>query len=176
MRFFPFDLTKLVLAIVLSMVAVPSLVGTCGARATKESVPVADADRRHDRSALGLSAGIPQGLALTYDTPLDGRVRFQAHLFTLLVYTSVGARAILPVPDWPVRPYAFGGFGLTHQAVGRYDAPAGGAGFLWWGGGIRWWMGPVLGFVELSRLSSSAWNADDLTMGAAVGLLWSWGD
>jgi hypothetical protein len=122
---------------------------------------------------------LPQTLALTYETPLVRPIRLQAHLFSLLVFTSAGGRVIVPISQGSLRPYLFTGFGFTHKAVGEIGNPAGHAEFFWYGGGIRWWMGHLLLFAELSGFSDEPWETEEGTdspsMGFAIGALWSWG-
>ena len=136
--------------------------------------PVHTEEASRARHAWGVAAGVPQAVALTYEADLVPGLAWQAHAFTVVAATSIGARLIAP---WRasrrLHPYGFVGIDWVVQLVGDIGSPAGSTGYLWYGVGLRARLGRALAFVEGGVIDGE----DVLFTGShavAIGLLWEW--
>jgi hypothetical protein len=106
-----------------------------------------------DRHSMGITAGVPQTVAFTFEAPLWKKTRVQGNLGTILLYSSACTR-ILWVDDtrrW--QPNLFAGFGAWYVLPTDTGTSHGGTAYGWFGGGLRYSFDHVTCFGELGAIS-----------------------
>jgi hypothetical protein len=103
------------------------------------------------RYAVGVSAGIPQTLAVTGERVLVPPLRIQANVGTVIAATSANARLLAVAEPWTVQPYMFLGGGGGY--IMPLDGEHGFTGYTWWGFGLRLRMGRGRLFLEAGQIA-----------------------
>lgn len=137
------------------------------------AAPAQSLTRDPRRSRLGLTAGSPQTLAITYEYALVGALQLQANVGSVIFYSSVSGR-VLALPDqWRVQPYLFLGGGALYSINYEQMDGDGWTGFTWFGAGIRLRLGRFRLFGELGSIDNLNESKDYEThySTAAVGIL-----
>jgi hypothetical protein len=122
------------------------------------------------RHAAGVSAGMPQVIAFTWEFEPKAPFRLQANAGGVLILNSLSIRGLLvPMID-KISPYAFMGGGIIFGT--NEDDWDGFSPYAWFGVGLRVPMQHVTGFVELSGVEYSDDPFGSPT--GAVGILWQY--
>lgn len=107
---------------------------------------------RNYRQALGVSVGLPQLIALTWEIEPLSPFRLQANLGSILLIWSGSVRVLLTESRWTVQPYLFGGggtlFGVHLEDFDGFDP------YLWVGYGVRVRLKRILVFAEMGFFES----------------------
>jgi hypothetical protein len=129
-----------------------------------------DSTAVHRKHAIGVSAGVPQVLAFTWEAETRPRVRFQFNVGSVIYLNGINARLVLLPMTQTFSPYGFVGggifFGVSDDDWDGFES------FGWFGLGLRFPVKRVTGFVELSGIKGS----DDFLASptGAVGILWQY--
>ncbi|HET9888076.1 MAG TPA: hypothetical protein VFR10_11230 [bacterium] len=105
-----------------------------------------------ERHSMGITAGVPQTIAFTFEAPLWRTIRVQGNLGTIFLYSSACTR-LLWVDDarrW--QPNLFGGFGAWYKVGTDTGDSEGGTAYGWIGGGLRYSFDNVTCFGELGAI------------------------
>ena len=100
----------------------------------------------------GIAAGMPQTVSLTLEKRSESPLRAQFHAGSVLVASSLGARAVVAGRSG-VAPYAFFGGGVLYITEGDGGGDTGATGFAWGGAGLRFATAALTWFVELGILA-----------------------
>lgn len=122
------------------------------------------------RHAAGVSAGIPQVIAFTWEFEPKAPYRLQANVGGVLILNSLSVRGLLIPRTNKFSPYAFAGGGIIFGT--NEDDWDGFSPFGWFGVGLRIPIKRVSVFAEIAGIEDS----DDFVMSpnVAAGILWNY--
>lgn len=129
-----------------------------------------DSTAVHRRHAVGISAGVPQVLAFTWEGELKPRLRLQTNVGSVIYLNCLNARLlVLPMTD-KFSPYGYVGggifFGVSDDDWDGFES------FVWFGIGLRFPIKRVTAFVELSGIKGQDSFLASPT--GAIGFLWQY--
>lgn len=125
--------TALLAALVLVLAAAPA-------------VALEETDK-HRSSVWGAVAGIPQLIALTFETHQGRPLRLQVSAGTVIQASSMTGRLVFTRTSGGLRPYMFAGGGLFN--VNEGDGALGTTTFAWGGGGLTVPVGSLRLYYEV---------------------------
>ena len=123
------------------------------------------------RHAAGISAGMPQVIAFTWEFEPKAAYRLQANVGGVLLLNSVSVRGLLIPRVNKFSPYAFLGtriiFGTNEE-----DDWDGFSFFGWFGGGLRVPIKQTSVFAEIAGIETT--DDFDISPNVAAGILWNY--
>jgi len=136
------------------------------------ALPCAAEEPGPDR--LGLSAGVPHTLSLTYERSVVGPLRLQGSVGSIVIFSSACARALV-AGSGRLQPYAFAGGGVLYKIPTDTGTSDGWTGYAWWGPGLRLRFGRLYVWTEWSFLTglNTSNGYDSNANGPAAGVLWA---
>ena len=136
----------------------------------------AKADDHAWRHALGVSAGNPQVVALSYERAFSSRYRGQLNVGSMPpIVASVNGRLIYLLRQGRWRPYVSAGLGWAHAWGTDTGSTAGPSNYGWLAAGLRVDIGRLVVFAEfgaLPGLREDRGLPDEVPV-VATGLLWT---
>lgn len=90
------------------------------------------------RNTLGIAVGVPQLIGIEYERTLSSHFELCAHVGSVVLLSSVGARVCRGSVEPGLRPYAFVGGAVIHAEPDKPSDPDSAAAYLWVGPGLAW--------------------------------------
>jgi hypothetical protein len=104
------------------------------------------------RNAIGVCAGVPQTISLTYERALSSHLAARVHVGSVVLLSSAGARLQWQSSRAGLQPYFFGGGALIHAVAEDYGNPEGTAAYIWLGPGVNLSLDRWMLYTEVSAL------------------------
>jgi len=111
-----------------------------------------DAAAAASKNAIGVCAGVPQTLALTYERSLSPNLAVRIHAGSVVIWSSAGARLQWGTTGDGIKPYLFAGVAALHARAEDYGDPEGTTTYLWLGPGASFNADRWSFFAEVSAL------------------------
>ena len=115
-----------------SLVVLCAAVASCVGAGFSPNEAAAAPSRRH---AIGICAGAPQTLGVTYERSLGSHFAARVHVGSVVLFSSAGARLQWGYNKNGFQPYLFAGAAAIHSVAGDFGNPEGTAAYLWVGPG-----------------------------------------
>jgi hypothetical protein len=113
-------------------------------------------------NAVGITVGVPQTIALTYERALGSSLAARIHIGSAVLFSSGGARVQWGHNRTGVQPYIFAGATFIHSVAEGYGDPKGTAGYIWLGPGLSLRHNRWVAYTEVGALLG---GSDDRGLG-----------
>jgi hypothetical protein len=108
------------------------------------------------KNAIGLTLGVPQTIAVSYDRTLNSKLAARIHIGSVILFSSIGSRVQWGQNDKGIHYYIFAGLTLINNSIAEdYGDPEGTAGYLWFGPGLAYRDERWIAYTEVSALLGS---------------------
>jgi len=111
-----------------------------------------------ESNAIGVVAGVPQTVAVTYWRALTPGVQLGLHAGSAVLFSAAGARLQVGPGPRGLRPYAFAGYAAIHSTGEDFGDPEGLSGYLWIGPGVSFQTRRFTVCAEICALLGGAKN------------------
>jgi len=112
---------------------------------------VASADPPY-KNAIGVCAGAPQTLAVTYERSLAHKLSVRIHAGSVYFFSSAGGRLQWGSGGNGFKPYLFAGIAAVHSNPENYGDPDGTTSYVWFGPGVNFNVDRLTFFAEINAL------------------------
>lgn len=116
------------------------------------ALPGGAAAATESKNAIGVCAGAPQTLAITYERSLAPKLALRVHAGSVVFFSSAGGRLQWGSGGSGFKPYLFAGVAAVHSRAEDYGDPKGTTSYLWFGPGANFNADRWTFFAEINAL------------------------